>query len=58
MSKEEKLDKLLELEHHLTLMFDSDVSVAMTLQAMEQEIKELIKQINQNKDEYNIRNNN
>jgi succinate dehydrogenase/fumarate reductase-like Fe-S protein len=31
MSKEEKLDKLLELEHHLTLMFDSDVSVAMTL---------------------------
>ena len=31
MSKEEILDKLLELEKNLTLMFDSDVRVAMAL---------------------------
>ena len=31
MNKEEKLDKLLELEKNLTLMFDSDVRVALAL---------------------------
>lgn len=44
MSKEEKLDKLLELEKNLTLMFDSDVRVAMAL-------LEEIRKLNQNKDE-------
>ena len=44
MSKEEKLDKLLELEKNLTLMFDSDVRVAMAL-------LEEIRKLNQNKED-------
>ncbi len=30
-TKEEKLDKLLKLEKELTIMFDSDIRVAMAL---------------------------
>lgn len=44
MSKEEKLDKLLKLEKELTMMFDSDVRVALAL-------LEEIRKLNQNKDE-------
>ena len=47
MSKEEKLDKLLELEKNLTLMFDSDVRVAMAL-------LEEIRKLNQNKEDEKI----
>jgi hypothetical protein len=43
MSKEEQLDKLLKLEKELTLMFDSDVRVALAL-------LEEIRKLNQNKD--------
>ena len=44
MSEERKLDKLLELEKKLTLMFDSDVRVAMAL-------LEEIRKLNQNKED-------
>ena len=44
MSKKEKLDKLLELEKNLTLMFDSDVRVGLAL-------LDEIRKLNQNKDE-------
>ncbi len=44
MSKEEKLDKLLALEKKLTIMFDSDVRVAMAL-------LEEVRKLNQNKDD-------
>ena len=44
MIKEEQLDKLLKLEKELTLMFDSDVRVALAL-------LEEIRKLNQNKDE-------
>ena len=44
MSKEEKLDKLLALEKKLTIMFDSDIRVAMAL-------LEEIRKLKQNKDE-------
>ena len=43
-SKEEQLDRLLELEKNLTQMFDSDVRVALAL-------LEEIRKLNQNKDE-------
>tara|TARA_A200000159_G_C7145861_1_gene265096 strand:+ start:292 stop:438 length:147 start_codon:yes stop_codon:yes gene_type:complete len=43
MSKEEELDKLLALEKKLTIMFDSDVRVAMAL-------LEEIRKLNPNKD--------
>jgi len=44
MSKEVALDELLALEKKLTMMFDSDVRVAMAL-------LEEIRKLNQNKDE-------
>ncbi len=47
MSKEEKLDKLLKLEKELTIMFDSDVRVALVL-------LEEIRKLNQNKEDEDI----
>ena len=44
MMKECKCDKILKLEQELTMMFDSDVRVAMAL-------LEEIRKLNQNKDE-------
>ena len=44
MGKEEKLDKLLELEKNLTLMFDSDVRVGLAL-------LDEIRKLNQNKED-------
>ena len=44
MNKEEQLDKLLKLEKELTLMFDSDIRVALAL-------LEEIRKLTQNKDE-------
>ena len=44
MGKEEKLDKLLELEKNLTLMFDSDVRVGLALLVE-------IRKLNQNKED-------
>ena len=44
MSKDEALDKLLALEKKLTMMFDSDVRVALAL-------LDEIRKLNQNKDE-------
>ncbi len=44
MNKEEKLDKLLKLEKELTIMFDSDVRVALAL-------LEEVRKLNQKEDE-------
>ena len=44
MSKEDKLNELLKLEKELTIMFDSDVRVAMAL-------FEEIRKLNQNKED-------
>ena len=44
MSKEEQLDKLLKLEKELTLMFDSNIRVALALLTE-------IRKLNQKKDE-------
>jgi hypothetical protein len=44
MNKEEALDNLLALEKKLTMMFDSDVRVALAL-------LDEIRKLNQNKDE-------
>ena len=44
MNKEEALDNLLALEKELTMMFDSDVRVALAL-------LDEIRKLNQNKDE-------
>ena len=43
-TKEEKLDKLLKLEKELTIMFDSDIRVAMAL-------LEEIRKLNKNKND-------